>query len=293
MTFRLLAAVAGLAMLDAAPAQDEPLELKSTELVPGLYMLDSVDERFVGGNMGVLMGEDGLVLIDDGIAEVEAAYLDAVAALTGQPVDYVINTHIHGDHTGNNAVLRQRGATIVAHQNIRNRMSAEMADGSLSADALPTLTFEDGITLYINGHEVTVAHVAAAHTDGDSILHLPAANVIFPGDILFNGLFPYVDLEGGGTVDGMLRGLDQVLALADDETQIVSGHGPLASRGDVERARNVLADSRDRVRGLIERGMSEEAIVAANPLASYHDEWNWGFITTERMTRTLYRSLSQ
>lgn len=290
---RLLIALAGVVAAHIATAQDEPFQIKSMELLPGLYMLDSADERFVGGNMGLLMGADGVVLIDDGIPDVESAYLDAVKALTGQPIDYVINTHIHADHTGNNHVLHDLGATVVAHQKLRDRMASQVGAGLFVTESLPTLTYDNELAIYINGFELKVLHVPSAHTDGDSILHMPTVNVIFPGDILFNGMFPFVDLASGGSVDGMLRGLDVVLALADDETRIVSGHGPLANRGDVQRARNVLADSRDRVAALVEQGLSEDETVAANPLESFHAEWNWEFITTERMTRTLFQSLSQ
>ena len=293
MARRFIAGATLLAAISLADAQETAFSIKSTELAPGVYMLDSADDRFVGGNMGLLLGDDGLVLIDDGIAEVEAAYLAAVDALTGRTVDYLINTHIHGDHVGNNAAVNERGATIVAHENIRDRMIAELDDGTYEAADLPTITFEDGVALHMNGQEIRVMHIATAHTDGDSMLYLPDVNVIFAGDILFNGIFPFVDLEGGGGVDGMLRGLDRIIALADAETQIVSGHGPLATRADVQRARNVLADSRDRVRELVDRNLTEADVVSANPLASYHDDWNWGFITTERMTRTLYQSLTQ
>lgn len=290
---RLLTALTGVAAAHIAAAQDEPFQINSMELVPGLYMLDSADERFVGGNMGLLMGPDGVVLIDDGIPEVESAYLDAVKGLTGRRIDYVINTHIHADHTGNNHVLREMGATVVAHQKLRDRMAGQVGAGLFVTESLPTLTYDNELAIYINGFELKALHVPSAHTDGDSILHMPTVNVIFPGDILFNGMFPFVDLASGGSVDGMLRGLDVVLALADDETRIVSGHGPLANRGDVQRARNVLADSRDRVAALVDQGLSEDETVAANPLESFHAEWNWEFITTERMTRTLFQSLSQ
>ena len=293
MARSIIASAVLLAAAGVLHAQEPPFSIKSTELSPGLYMLDSADDRFVGGNMGLLMGDDGVVLIDDGIAEVQTAYLDAVDALTGQPVDYLINTHIHGDHVGNNAAVNARGATIVAHENIRDRMAAALGDGTYTAADLPTITFADGVALHINGQEIRVTHIATAHTDGDSMLYLPDANVVFAGDILFNGMFPFVDIEGGGSVNGMLRGLDRIIALADNETQIVSGHGPLASRADVQRARNVLADCRQRVRELVDRNMSEGAVVSANPLAAYHDDWNWDFITTERMTRTLYQSLTQ
>ena len=286
------AATIALLFASALGLAQEGMSLKSTELAPGLYMLDSADDRFVGGNMGLVVGDDGVILIDDGLEVIGPSLLGAIAEVTGSPVDYVINTHYHGDHTGSNAALSDVGATIVAHENIRTRLAdAEGAD-AVPESALPTITYQGGINFYLNDLSVQVVHAPSAHTDGDSILFFPDVNVIHTGDVLFNGMFPFIDLDGGGSVDGYLRALDRVIALADGDTKIIAGHGPLAGRSDVQRARSVLADCQTRVRSLVERGMSEADIVAANPLARYHDDWNWDFITTERMTRTLYRSLT-
>ncbi len=285
-------ATLSLLMASALVCAQEGLSLKSTEVAPGLYMLDSADQQFVGGNMGLVVGDDGIILIDDGLEVIGPALLAAIAEVTGAPVDYVINTHYHGDHTGSNAALNDVGATIVAHENIRTRLAdAEGAD-AVPESALPTITYQEGINFYLNDLAVQVVHAPNAHTDGDSILYFPDINVIHTGDVLFNGMFPFIDLDGGGSVDGFLRALDRVIALADADTIIIPGHGTLANHSDVQRARNALADCQTRVRTLVDRGMSESDIVAANPLESYHDDWNWDFITTERMTRTLYRSLT-
>lgn len=291
MALRSIATVALLLTSMLAIAQ-QGMSLKSTELAPGLYMLDSADEQFVGGNMGLVVGDDGIILIDDGLEVIGPTLLAAIGELTGSPVDYVINTHYHGDHTGSNAALSEVGATIVAHENIRTRLADAEGEEAVPESALPTITYQEGINFYLNHLAVQVVHTPRAHTDGDSVLFFPDVNVIHTGDVLFNGMFPFIDLDGGGSVDGFLRALDRIIALADSDTKVIPGHGPLADRSDVQRARSVLADCQARVRAMVERGMSEADIVAANPLAGYHDDWNWDFITTERMTRTLYRSLT-
>ena len=284
----------GLAVLLASGpvmAQGDDIRIQSAEVVPGLYMLDGADGQFAGGNMALLTGDDGIVLIDDGLEVIGPALLDAIADLVGKPVDFLINTHAHGDHVGSNLALHEQGAVIVAHENLRRAMIA--GEPSAPEEALPNITFEDGVNLYMNGHAIRVMHVASAHTDGDSILYFPDINVIHTGDVMFNGLFPYIDIDGGGSVPGYLAALDRVIALADDETKIIPGHGPLGNRADAQRARDMIADSLDRVSDLIETGRSADDIVADNPLAMYHDDWNWRFITTERMTRTMVRSLTR
>jgi glyoxylase-like metal-dependent hydrolase (beta-lactamase superfamily II) len=277
-------------------AQQGEISFKSTEVAAGLHMLEG-DGGFAGGNMGLLVGEDGTILIDDSMPPFSDQLLSAVAGVTDDDVDFLINTHIHGDHIGNNELLGKLGATIVAHDNIRHRMVTDGVDsreGKIPApkDALPVLTFSDAVTFHLNGHTAHVFHAAGAHTDGDAVIHFTDINVIHTGDVLFNGIFPYIDLDSGGSVDGFIHAQERILALANDDTRIIPGHGPLASKADLQVSIDMLRDSRERVAALVREGLSEDEIVAANPLASYHDDWNWGFITTERMTRTLVRGLA-
>jgi cyclase len=274
-------------------AQDNEIQVQSTEVVPGLYMLDGVDGQFAGGNMSLLIGSDGVILIDDGLPTTGPALLAAIAELTGEPVDFLINTHVHSDHAGSNATMHQHGATIVAHENIRSRLLDASGDDAAPADALPEVTFSDSVTFYLNGHKAYVFHVKNAHTDGDAVIHFSDINVIHAGDVMFNRLFPFIDLDSGGSVEGFLAAQDTIIALADDDTIIIPGHGAIASKADLKIAREVLADSHARVKKLVDAGMSADEIVAANPLADYHDVWNWGFITTERMTRSLVQSLTR
>ncbi len=268
-------------------AQDAPLHFKSTEVVPGIYMLEG-DGGFAGGNIGLLVGDEHIVLVDDGLEPFTPALIDAVTEVAGRPIDFVINTHIHGDHIGGNAALSAEGATIVAHDNTRSRL---IADAEFGPEGLPVMTFSDAVTFHVNGHEAFIFHIEAAHTDGDAVIHYRNVNVIQAGDIMFNHLFPFIDLDNGGTVDGYIAGQQRILMMADDETIIIPGHGPLATRADLERDLDVLIDCKARVKALVDQGKSESEVHAANPLAVYHEGWNWDFITTERMTQTLYRDL--
>jgi cyclase len=277
-------------------AQDPEISFKSTEVAPGIHMLEG-QGGFTGGNLGLLIGDDGVVLIDDGLKPLADKTLAAVAEITRDPVDFVINTHLHGDHIGGNEAFHRAGATIISQDNTRLRLSEQEAgtgdDSTIAEDALPQITFSHSMTFHLNGHEAFVFHVPAAHTDGDAIIFIRDANVLHTGDVMFNGLFPFIDLDSGGSVAGYIAAQEDMLSLAGPETRIIPGHGPIANKVDLQASRDMLVDARDRVQSLINEGRSEDEVVAANPLAAYHDDWNWQFITTERMTRTLFRGLTQ
>ena len=288
MTTRILFALCTFSFAVAAGAQEGEISWKSTEVVPGLYMLEG-QGGFAGGNITLVTGDDGVVLIDDGLEPLSAITVAAVGSVTGDPVDFVINTHAHGDHVGANEAYLGMGATVISHANLRTQM---IKDGSGDA-ALPTLTFNDAVTFHLNGHTAYVFHVAKAHTDGDSVIHFPESNVIHAGDVMFNKLFPFIDIDSGGSVAGYIAGQKKLISMADDETKIIPGHGPLASKADLQAAVDMLEDANERVGTLVADGKSKEDVLAENPLAEYHDVWNWGFITTERMTETLYRSWTE
>jgi len=301
---RFLRSLGSLGLLSLLPAllptpvlaQESALSFQATELAPGLYMLEGVG-GFTGGNLGLLTGKDGVVLIDDGLPPLTAKLLAAIGELTEDPVEFLINTHVHGDHIGGNEAFAKKGATIVAHDNLRHRLLSDgittpAGDVSAPEDALPVVTFSDSVTFHLNGHEAFVFHVERAHTDGDAVIHFRTANVIHAGDLMFNGLFPFIDLDSGGSVEGYIAGQERLLALTDEQTKIIPGHGPLADHKDLKAAVAMLKDSYARVRSLVEAGQTEEEILAANPLADYHEDWNWSFITTERMTKTLIRALT-
>lgn len=277
----------GLVASTATFAQDGEISWAATELAPNFHMLEG-QGGFAGGNLALLTGEDGIILIDDGIEPVVDKTLEAIEALTDAPVDFVIITHAHGDHTGANAALHERGAAIFVHENLRAKM---VSDGAPKA-MLPEITFNDSVTFHLNGQTAHVFHVKNAHTDGDSVIHFPNINVIHAGDAMFNRLFPFIDLDSGGSVQGYLAAQRKILSMANDQTQIIPGHGRLANRADLQTAVDMLVDAEARVKAMVENGASLEEVQRVNPLADYHDTWNWDFITTEVMTETLYRSLT-
>ena len=279
-----LAVLALLAPL--AFAQDEPAPIEHTEIADGIYMLHTV------GGVGLLVGDDYVVMIDDSLPRTGDAVVAKAEELAGRPVDFVINTHVHGDHVGSNQTLAETGAIIVAHENIRKRMKDD-PELNTGPGALPVITFPDKVTFHVNGQEARVFHLPAAHTDGDAAILFVEANVIAPGDIVFRGIFPYIDFDNGGSVAGYKVAMQTLIDMADEDTKFISGHGPLATRAGLEQDLAMLVDAEARVKALIDKGMDEEQIVAANPLSKYHDQYNWQFITTERMTRTLIRSLTQ
>jgi len=220
------------------------------------------------------------------------ALLAAATALAGGPIDFVINTHLHGDHVGGNEALADSGAVIYAHDNIRKRL-LENPDDAGGPAGLPVITFSDEVTFHVNGLAAFVFHVEHAHTDGDAVIEFRGSNVIHAGDVHFNYVFPFIDLDNGGSVAGFLAAQRRILAMSDDDTVIIPGHGKIvASKNDLQAAIDMLVDAQARVEALVLDGKTEEEVLAANPLSAYHDTWNWNFITTERMTRTLYRSLT-
>jgi glyoxylase-like metal-dependent hydrolase (beta-lactamase superfamily II) len=280
-----------LALLLALPlaAQELATAVKSTEVVPGIYMLEGADG--FSSNMGLLVGDEHVLLIDDGMAPITASLIATIQELAGRPLDFVVNTHAHGDHIGSNAALAGNGAIVFAHDNLRQALLDSVDDAGGPA-GLPVVTFSDEVTFHVNGHPAIVFHLAAAHTDGDAVVIFPTRNVIDAGDLYFNSLFPFIDLDSGGSVAGYKAGQQRLLDLANDQTRIIPGHGPLSSKADLQEALDMLTDAEARVQKLVAAGMSQEQVLEANPLADYHEQWNWGFITTERMTTTLYRSLT-
>ena len=287
---RIWLPLALLAFAMSTSAQEMATTVKSSEVVPGIYMIEGAD-GFGGGNMGLVVGRNHVVLIDDGIPPIGPSLVATINGITDRPVDFVLNTHVHGDHVGTNATFAENGSIVIAHHNIRKRLSERPEDAGGTA-GLPVVTFSDEVTFHLDDLTAVLFHVDAAHTDGDGIIYFPDANVIHTGDVHFNYLFPFIDLDSGGSVAGYIAGQQRILEMADDDTVIIPGHGPLADKADLQVAVDMLVDAQARVKKLVDEGMSEEQILAANPLAGYHERWNWSFISTERMTSTLYRSLT-
>jgi len=268
--------------------EQSTLQYSATEIANGLYMLEGVG-GFTGGNIALSVGDDGIVMIDDGIPEALDMMLEAIKNITNnKSVDFLINTHFHWDHAGNNGPMAKHGTRIFAHENARLRLQEEL--GKAEDDALPVFTFSQNMQFYLNGHDTHILHVAHAHTDGDIIIHFKDQNVLHTGDVYVNGNFPYIDIDSGGSMDGIIAAHEVVLALSNDKTKIIPGHGALASRSDVEETVAMLQHSKKLISALISQGKSENEVVAISPLAQYQS-WRSNFITLEKMTRQVYQSL--
>ncbi len=278
-----------ISLAPVAIAQDAQITFKSTEIEPGIFMVEAVG-GFGGGNMAVIAGESHVAMIDDSMPPLAETLRTHVENTAGRSIDFMVNTHVHGDHAGGNAHFAASGTVVFAHDNIRKRLQ-EDASGAGGPGGLPVVTFGDGVTFHLGDIEARVIHMPDAHTDGDAVIFFPDANVIHTGDILFHAIFPFVDLESGGTVDGFIAAQKKIWAMADDDTRIIPGHGSLTDRAGLEADIEMLVKSRNLVQALVDKGMSEEDIVAANPLAEF-ESFSWSFITTERMTRMLIRSLT-
>lgn len=273
-------------------AQD--VTFKATEVTKGLYVLQGVG-GFSGGNIAVSVGDDGVVMIDDSMPHLIDPLNAALKQVVDKPIDFLINTHAHADHIGNNATFGGEGVHIVAHANLRDRIMAEGIDGPdgkkpAPGSALPVITFKDAISFHLNGVDTEIFHLASAHTDGDSAVYFRDLNVLHTGDVLFNGMFPFIDLDSGGSVDGYIAGQKTLYDMSNKDTIIIPGHGELGKREDLKKANDMLMDAKKRVAKLKAKGMTEDQVVEANPLKKY-ESWSWPFITTEKITRTIYKDL--
>lgn len=268
--------------------------VRAIQLSDGIYMLTGR-----GGNIGLSVGADGAYLIDDQFAPLTEKILAAVAAITDQPIRYVVNTHWHQDHTGGNENLGNRGAVILAHDNVRRHLLSRNHPGNsgqfVSSPELPVITFNDTVTLHLNEESVHIFKVPAAHTDGDVIVHFTGSNVIHMGDLFFNGLYTFFDRSSGGSFDGMIAALGIGLELADEETRIIPGHGPLATRQDLEAHRDRMVEIRTRTLAAIEAGTSVKDFIAAEPTADLAAAYDGTYqvMKPDRFLDMVYRDLSQ
>lgn len=285
----LPAAFAGLLAL-ARPAQQEPVPLETRTLAPDLYMLEGV-AGFAGGNVVVWNRPDGVLLVDGQFDHQVEPILGALARIRGgddPALDYLVNTHYHRDHTGGNARLVAAGATVLAHENVHERLAA---DESTSPSALPVVTYADGLTLRPDGHTVRLFHFPSGHTDGDSAVWFEHANVLHLGDLFFNRRFPYIDRGAGGSARGIYAAVDSVLAWLPDDAQVVPGHGPLGTVDELRAYRTMLGDAIDIVTAEIEAGRTLEEARAGGVLDEY-GHLSWNFITTDRFLDGLWAELA-
>jgi cyclase len=291
--------VVGLAFLCGSAAAAQPpdasqVTVKVVPVAPGIYMLEGL-----GGNIGVSVGKDDAFVIDDQYAPMTPKIRAAIATVTAKPVRFVVNTHWHDDHTGGNEAMAGTGAIIVAHENVRRRMSTEQFLEAFNARipaapaaALPVITFSDTISFYVNEDTVRTFHVRNAHTDGDAIILFRRANVLHMGDTFFNGMYPFIDVSTRGSLTGMIAAVNQVLSTTSASTRIIPGHGPLASRADLARYRDMLVTVRARVGRLVARGRTLPQVLAAKPLADLDAQWGKGFLKPEQFLTIVYGSLT-
>lgn len=292
---RALLTVGSALFACSALAQDsmQDVEVEAQQVADGIYMLTGR-----GGNIGLSVGEDATFIVDDQFAPLTERIVAAIAEISDRPVDYVLNTHWHYDHTGGNENFGKRGALIMAHDNVHKRMEAgqTMVSGRVVEPAppiaLPVVTFNDALTLHTNGQTITGHHVHHAHTDGDTIVFFKEANVIHMGDTYFNGAYPFVDLGSGGNINGIIAAAVRAAELGDENTQIIPGHGPLSNKEELRTYHDMLVAIRDRVEEMMKQGLSLEAIQAAKPTQDFDSKVNAdGFIKPDVLVSFIFESL--
>jgi cyclase len=258
------------------------VEIKATKVAGSVYMLTGA-----GGNIGVSVGDDGIVIVDDQFAPLAPKIKDALRAITTKPLRFVVNTHFHGDHTGGNEALG-REAPIVAHTNVRKRLKSGSDQTPPSpAGALPIITFDANMMIHMNGEDIRASHFPHGHTDGDSVIYFTQSNVVHMGDHFFNGMFPYIDTDSGGTARGFLSNCEYVLATLPANAKIIPGHGPLGDKAALQRYVDMLRGTSTAVKQAIAAGKTVEQAKADKILAAWQS-FNWQFISTEAFIETLY-----
>jgi glyoxylase-like metal-dependent hydrolase (beta-lactamase superfamily II) len=285
------APAAGQAAQPHADAATTPI--KTTKLYDNVYLLQGQ-----GGNMALQTGPEGNILIDASFAPAVPRILEAIAAASKDAPFALINTHWHGDHTGGNEGIHAAGYTIFAHQNTRERLSTPQAMKlfhtttlAAPAGALPTITFEDTLHIWHNSDALDLVHYDPAHTDTDIYIHFHKANVLHVGDIWFNGIYPFIDEGTGGSIGGMIHAAEKTLAVADNNTKMIPGHGPLGSKSDFQKYRDMLAAVRDKVVALKASGASEEEAIAKKPTAEFDAALAKGFMNADTFVGIVYRTL--
>jgi glyoxylase-like metal-dependent hydrolase (beta-lactamase superfamily II) len=285
--------IVGLLGLAAPAAAQDEVQIETLPLRGGVYMMAGK-----GGNIGLFIGEDGTFLIDDQFASLTEKHLAAIRAVGGGEPKFLINTHYHADHTGGNENLGKVGAVIFSHDNVRERLTVEtvieafnMVTPPLPKAGLPVVTFSTDVTFHLNGDTLRAYHVPRAHTDGDSVIHFKKANIIHTGDIFFNGFYPFIDVVHGGTVKGMIEAADGILALADGDTQLIAGHGPIGDKAQLQAYRDMLATAYQRLSALRAKGMGVEEAVAQRPLDDLEERWGKGLFSGEKWIGLIYEGL--
>lgn len=278
----------------APPVAFDKVVVRTTEVAKRVYMLQGA-----GGNVTVAVADDGVIVVDNQFAPMYPKLKAAIAALTPLPVRYVVNTHYHFDHTGGNEAFAKDGAAIVAHENVRTRLAEGSRNGLRNTfakpypqQAWPQLTYKDTMTLRLQGQTAVLRNFGDMHTDGDTIVTFQEANVIVTGDVAFFGRFPNIDFVYRGTIDGQIRGVDELVKIVGDDSKVVPGHGPVGSKATLTEYRHMLVTARDRIRKLKMAGKSEDEIIAERPNADYDTKFGVDARAISNFIRVIYRSLA-
>jgi len=290
-SFRPLAAAAlviGLASAAGAQQQQDfsAVQIKATKLAENVYTLEGQ-----GGTIGILAGPDGVFMVDSQFAPLTEKIVAAVKQITDRPIKFMVNTHQHPDHTGGNENFAKLGVTVISRDELRARLAATTGRGATPPAALPMLTYKGSITLHMNGEEVRLIAVPAAHTDGDTMVYFVKANVLMTGDFYRSAGFPNIDRANGGSLKGMLDGFNTVIEIANPTTKIVPGHGVVVDEKAVAEHRDMAIALRDRVAALMKKGQTQEQIVAAKPTADYDAKVPQAGTTGDRFIGQLYGEL--
>lgn len=271
----------------------DEVEIVIHEVTEHIYMLEGA-----GGNIAVCIGDDGVLIVDSQYGPLSEKIKSAIATLSDQQISILANTHHHGDHTGGNENFGNDGAQIVAHQNVKNRMSNVQKSAfrpeipSAPLAARPVITFSDQMEIRFNDQDILMIHVDNAHTDGDAFVYFPEADVIHLGDTYFNHRYPYIDLSSGGSIDGMIEAANTALFIAGKNTKIIPGHGPLSNVEELKAYRDVLIHLRGEVAAAIKTGKTLEEIQALKPGAATDEGWGAAFISGDRIVKIIFDSLS-
>lgn len=286
MTFLHTLAFLFFSLVACAQGRFDKVEITIEPIRENVYMLTGA-----GGNIGISIGADGVFMIDDQFAPLSEKIKTAIKTVSNKPIKFLINTHFHGDHTGGNTNFAETGAMIVAHENVRKRLSKNN-DGA----GLPVITFSDDATFYMNNNDIFITHVHRAHTDGDALVYFAQSNVLHTGDTFFNGRFPYIDINRGGSIDGDIAAAKKGLMLINDDTKIIPGHGKLATKLDYQKYHDMLVAIKNNVQQAIDQGKTETEITNMESLtnAFFTDEVaSKQYITGPKMRTTVYKSLQK
>jgi len=298
MRCAFLLLVAALATGVAARAQGAPdfskVEIKTNKLADNFYTLDGQ-----GGEIGVLTGPDGVLMVDAQFAPLSQKIAAAIHQVSDKPIRFLINTHVHADHTGGDENFAKMGATILARPELRERLihPAPLANGSVPPGApaagLPVITYDAPVTIHMDGEDVRLVPIPRAHTDGDTLVMFPKDDIIMCGDFFRSIQYPNIDRANGGSLDGMLDGLGRLVGMAGPNTRIVPGHGPMVKRDAVMAQRDMIIVIRDKVAALVAQGKSQDEVLAAHPTADYDAKVPNSKETTERFVTQLYQELKK